>query len=166
MKAMTEEKTFMEKKIRKITENEPRDKVMYQKQTEFMQQIDKRYQEACQSTKTEVSVKVTQNKDDGLYVVNITNRPKPEHIEGQVFSLDHPDLVPAKLTEDQFRQLKEKVGIVHKAMRIERKGLNIKTKKTQIDDQMADKTISKLGRYLFIIQDRLSKKKKSSMSNS
>lgn len=144
---MTEEKTFAEKKIRKINENESKEKQMHEKQIEFMKQIEKRYQEACQSTKSEVSAKITQNKDDGLYSVTLTNRPKVEHPEGQVFSLDHPDLVKdvSKLTEEQFKQLKEKVSLVHRSMRIEKKGQVIQSKKTQLDDAITEKTIQKLG---------------------
>jgi hypothetical protein len=153
MKAMTEEKTFAEKKIRKFNENDAKEKQMHDKQLEFMKQIEKRYQEACQSTKTEVSAKIIQNKDDGLYTVSLTNRPKVEAPEGQIFSLDHPDLVkePAKLNEEQFNHLREKVGLVHRAMRIEKKGMMIKSKKTQLDDNITDKTIQKLGKPTFYL---------------
>lgn len=166
MKAMIEEKAFAEKKIRKITENEPKEKAMHEKQVEFMKQIEKRYQEVCQSTNTEVGAKITQNKDDGLYVVNILNKPKVETIEGQVFSLDHPDLVPDKITEEQFKQLREKVGLIHKSVRIDMKGQNIKAKKTHLDDAMTDKTIKKLGRRSVTLQTACSKKRKNCMSSS
>jgi hypothetical protein len=144
---MTEEKSYAEKKIRKITENEDKEKAMYQKQIEFMELMEKRYKEACQSLGSEPEAKIAKKQDDGLYTVSLTQKAKSQPEEGQVFSLDHPDLVSKTLTEDQFNQLKKKVTVTCKSVKVELKTTSMQTKRLTVQDKKAEDNIKKLGMH-------------------
>lgn len=148
MKSMTEEKSYAEKKIRKLTENEQKEMAMHQKQVDFMKMMEDRYEQACKSVGAPVDAKIIENKAEGTYTVAMIQKPKPQTEEGQVFSLDHPELVPKQLTQEQFELLKRKVSSMCKSVRVDMKSTMIQTKRLTLEDKKAEENIKKLCRQL------------------
>jgi len=146
MRAMTEEKSLAEKRIRFLREKEEKDKQMYEKQEEFMRKMEQRYNEACTSTNTPIGLKVDKKPGDEKYTVILLGKKEIKDDPTYVFTLDHPDKMLPPKTEDQFNQLKQKVMAVSKSLRTDEKSAKMKLKNDSTTEAAADKLIDKLRR--------------------
>lgn len=69
----------------------------------------------------------------------------PEDKPSTPFLLDHPDRVGDIESEEQFQQLKDKVELMYKGLRVDQRAYMIKHKKISMDTKASDKTITKLS---------------------
>lgn len=147
IRAMIEEKNFLEKKIRKLKENVKQEEGLHVKQEQFLQLIQERYQEACTTTKSLPEVELTKDNSTGIYTTKSINKPEKK-VKDEEFLLDNPDKMSDIKSAEQFKLLKEKVILAVKTDRVNRKGYTLAQTKSLMDDKRDSVALAKLTQIL------------------
>ena len=148
IKAMIDEKSLAERKIKSIRERLPEEAKMHEKQKDFMEKIKERYQEVCKSTNSKEAVAVDLDAKTGLYVIKYfdVDGKKKNKESWEPFICETPTTMTDPRDNEEFEILKKKVKNAFNSKRVEDKSLKIKDTKVDVELRDAEKAIAKLSR--------------------